>query len=215
MAQCPNCGTQNTNAKFCAQCGSPLTPAYPAPQPPPAARSPLPWILVGVLSVVVVGGAAFFLTQRERPAPAPVAQSSTTASTQPAASAPAKSTPSATAPANKLPSDPNNFYVGLFLQLRIPGVAYVSDNGYTVTHYLSTGAVTTSSLLIKADGTYAWNSQWDGKVIQGTWAKDGNDLVLKKGQEGKDWRVSKSTNNGGDITIWDGNIWYIADRAKQ
>jgi len=47
--QCPNCGTPNTSAKFCAQCGAPLAPAT---------RSTLPWILVGALSIALVGGGA-------------------------------------------------------------------------------------------------------------------------------------------------------------
>ena len=44
MPNCSNCGTLNDDsARFCKQCGAPLTPqAYPPPPPPPAQGYPPP-----------------------------------------------------------------------------------------------------------------------------------------------------------------------------
>lgn len=210
MAQCPYCGAQNTNAKFCGQCGRQMAPTGPASQAPRTNRTP--WIIAGVAGglVLVLAVAVIALL---------VATDSGSVRT---VSGPSVSGPSTPAPSGggtsgrKLPSDPNNPLVGGYIHIRVPGVAYTQQAGDTLNLYVSSGAMTTSSLLINPDGTYAWNSQWDGKIITGTWTKDGADINLLKGQEGKNWRVTKSTETtGGDVVIMDGSIWYIADRAKE
>lgn len=204
MTQCPYCGTQNTTGKFCAQCGATLVQMPPAPQPAPRSKAPL-WIAVGVVAALLVvgAGAALFLSMGNKPAPS-VATGGNTPSPAPAPSR------------SKLPSDPNNPLVGGFIHMRVPGAAYTQQSGDTMTLYVSSGTMTASSLLINPDGTYVWNSQWDGKLIRGTWVKTSDGLVLQKAQEGKDWIVSVSTpQHGGDILVYNESTWYIADRAKE
>jgi hypothetical protein len=199
MAFCTHCGTQNVGGKFCAQCGAPLA------QTPPARRTgQIGLIIAAIVAMLVVGGGAALLLGRS-------AEPAAVTANTPSTAAPS----GGKAPASRLPSDPNNPLVGGFVHMRVPGTAYTQSDGTNLNLYVSTGAMTASSLLINADGTYAWNSQWDGKIIQGTWVKqqDGN-LVLQKGQEGKDWVVTPS-NQGGDILVMTDSVWYIADRAKE
>jgi hypothetical protein len=213
MAQCPYCGAQNTNSKFCGQCGSQLAPTAPAPQAPRTNRTP--WIIAGVAAalVLLLGGALVFLLGGSNSDPVRTVSGPAGQGGQ---GTPAPSGGGAGQSKSRLPSDPNNPLVGGYVHMRIPGVAYTQQAGDTLNLYVSSGAMTASSLLINPDGTYAWNSQWDGKIITGTWTKDGGDINLLHGQEGKDWRVTRSTANlGGDIVIMNGSIYYIADRARE
>jgi hypothetical protein len=201
-----------------------MAPAAAAPQPVKGRTGGPVWIVVGVLAglAVVAGGALWLMNRGGEHQAAPVSVNSgsggsggSPSTTPPAANPSANPAPAKSQAAPKLPSDPNNPFVGGYIHMRIPGTTYTQSDGNTTTLYISGGAMTASSLLINPDGTYAWNSQWDGKLIRGNWVKDGSDLVLKNGQEGKDWRVMKSKpENGGDILVWDGSIWYVADRAK-
>lgn len=213
MAQCPNCGTYNPSGKFCAQCGTTLAPSHPGPQPPRTNTARNIWIAAGVAAglVVVVGGAALFLGGSDSAGPSRVSGGA------PAGQSSNSGTPASPSPSSgsrpKLPSDPNNPLVGGFIRIRVPGAAYTQSDGSATYLYVSSGTMTASSLLINPDGTYAWNSQWDGKLIRGTWVKDNGEIVLQKAQEGKDWRVGKS-NQGGDVLIYTSSTWYIADRAR-
>ena len=92
-------------------------------------------------------------------------------------------------------------------------MAYTTDNyaANTRTVTVAPGAVTRSAVRVNADGTYVWNSAWDGKVIQGRWRKDGGGIVLLKGQGGRDWKMDRMARPAGkaEVTLWDQNsIWY-------
>lgn len=142
------------------------------------------------------------------PAPAPPAPP---ASPQPIPAPPAPEPPAPTPPA----SGDGSSFVGLYGKIRVPGAAYTVETLYSTTLYTSAGALTTGALAINADGTYAWNSSWDGRLITGQWVVAGENIKLLHAQEGKDWTVMKSNRStGGDIVIWDGFTWYIADRAQ-
>lgn len=105
--------------------------------------------------------------------------------------------------------------------LRVPGVAYQTTDAATNQNkqVVSSGAQTASTITINSDGTYVWNSVWDGKVIKGNWQKTGAKdypIIVPKGQEGKDWKLGKQDGSGkGDIILWDGNsMHYVGDLAK-
>ena len=106
--------------------------------------------------------------------------------------------------------------------LRVPGAVYQTPIAGTDQSKLtvSTGTQTASTLTLNPDGTYVWNSAWDGKVIKGKWQKTGKadyPILLPQGQEGKDWRLAKGDGSGkGEILLWDGNYMsYVGDRLKQ
>lgn len=95
--------------------------------------------------------------------------------------------------------------------LWVPGTSYSFDNyaAGTRTLYTSTGTLPKSALTINKDGTYVWNSAWDGKIIKGKWKNNNNGTIsLLKGQEGKTWTLSKGGGKYEDIFLMDGSIWY-------
>lgn len=122
--------------------------------------------------------------------------------------------PSAPQPAAKV--QPSNSGGGFFFRtfgLAIPGVAYTFDNYATNTRTttVSSGYVTKSAIRINPDGTYIWNSAWDGKIIQGRWRQEGGAIIVVGGQSGLNWRMERMAKPSGDavITLWDQNsIWY-------
>lgn len=96
--------------------------------------------------------------------------------------------------------------------LGIPGASYQIDNGETITQVTGTGHQTASTLKLNADGTYVWNSQWDGKTYKGQWQKGSGDypIVIPGAQEGKTWHVGKEKDGNGNIYVYDGSsIYYI------
>lgn len=110
-------------------------------------------------------------------------------------------------------SDTGTANMSLFFHtynLRMPG-SLVNGN--------FTPGADNGTLTINSDGTYEWNSMWDGKVIPGNWRifdeKDGYPIVLENAQEGKDWRVGASNETiGGDIIVWDGTFYYIGTKVE-
>jgi len=115
-----------------------------------------------------------------------------------------------------VPDLSKNPFIGFYVGVRVPGVAYVNDFAWSSVLTISPGVMTRGTLLISADGTYAWNSSWDDRLIEGKWQIGSEGLVLIKAQEGKNWTVSSSSASagGGDILIWDGSTWYVADRQR-
>lgn len=97
--------------------------------------------------------------------------------------------------------------------LAIPGVAYVVDNvaAGTRTSVVSAGGLQESSIQIRPDQTYKWNSKWDGRIINGKWENTKDGLLIRKGQEGKDWLLEKLPRPAGKaiVALWDRNAtWY-------
>jgi hypothetical protein len=92
--------------------------------------------------------------------------------------------------------------------LAVPGGAYSWDNlaTQTRTHVVSAGALTKSSLRINADGTYDWNSAWEGRLLRGRWALHKDGLLLRQGQEGKDWVLGRLAHPSGRAEV------YLFDR---
>lgn len=91
-------------------------------------------------------------------------------------------------------------------QTYVPGVVIekpVLGTDYTTVE-AKVGALS-GTIAIKADGTYVWNSTWDGKIIEGKW-EEFNDAVyhmrLMFGQENKNWLIAR---DGDAIILWDGN----------
>lgn len=66
------------------------------------------------------------------------------------------------------------------------------------------------TLTINQDGTYVWNSSWDGKVITGKWDEIIGDtdspIVLRKGESGDEWNLSKSKSG---ISLYDPKSGYM------
>ncbi|MEB3102381.1 copper amine oxidase N-terminal domain-containing protein [Ferviditalea candida] len=96
-------------------------------------------------------------------------------------------------------------------KMRIPGAVVTSPIPGTsdvVTN--ATPGADAGNLQVKSDGTYVWQSIWDGKTIKGSWRKTNlpdYPIILLRGEEGKDWKLGKSDKNtwgGGDIVIYDG-----------
>ncbi len=113
----------------------------------------------------------------------------------------------AVAPANAQPID---YALKTFI-LWVPGTSYVIPNfdAHTSTLYTSTGTLPKSTITINKDGTYIWNSAYDGKIIVGKWTKnDDNSLNILLGQEGKTWRLAKGGGQYEDIFLMDGFSWY-------
>ena len=95
--------------------------------------------------------------------------------------------------------------------LWVPGTSYVISNfdTNTSTLYTSTGTLPKSTITISRDGTYTWNSAWDGKIITGKWTKNNdNSLNILFGQEGKTWLLAKGGGKNEDIFLMDGFSWY-------
>lgn len=94
--------------------------------------------------------------------------------------------------------------------LGIPGVAYEIDQGDKIVQVTASGRQTASTLRLNPDGTYVWNSQWDGKTYKGTYQKGSGDypILIPGAQEGKTWHVGKEKD--GNIYVYDGSsIYYI------
>lgn len=104
--------------------------------------------------------------------------------------------------------------------LRVPGAAYVTaGEGNTDKLVVSSGVKTVSKLTLHKDGTYVWDSAWDGKVYKGTWQKQDDEaypILLLKGQEGKDWNLGPGEGAGkGEILLFDGvYMSYAGDLLK-
>ena len=112
-----------------------------------------------------------------------------------------------------------NYFFGLY-GYWIPGTSYTIPN-YTnnqeVIHTSSGTGVLPGSIWIDANGTYIWNSSWDGKIIKGQWKLTGDadyPLELLKAQEGQNWRVGKSKEQGVAIIIWDRFTWYNGKKIQ-
>jgi hypothetical protein len=110
--------------------------------------------------------------------------------------------------------------VGLY-QYWVPGTSYtVSDytNDKQVIRTSAGSGVLPGNLKINPNGTYIWNSSWDGKIIKGNWKliRDPDyQLELINAQEGKNWKVGKSNDQGIAILIWNGSTWYNGKKIKQ
>ncbi|HEU5054722.1 MAG TPA: hypothetical protein VFT78_16520 [Hanamia sp.] len=108
-------------------------------------------------------------------------------------------------------------YFGLY-QYWIPGTSYtVPDysNHQLVLHNSTGTGVLPGGIKINSNGSYIWNSSWDGKIIKGNWRKTGDKdypIELVNAQEGKTWKVGKSKDKGADIYVWDGSTWYDAKK---
>lgn len=113
---------------------------------------------------------------------------------------------------------PESFF-GLY-QYWVPGTSYtVPDyaNHQTVIYNSSGTGVLPGGIKINKDGTYIWNSSWEGKVIRGKWMATGNTdypIELQNAQEGKNWKVGKATDKSADIVVWDGSTWYNGKRVE-
>lgn len=109
-----------------------------------------------------------------------------------------------------------SYFFGTF-STRVPGVAYttpIPGTNYETLH-TSVGALS-GGIKINADGTYVWNSTWEGKTLKGKWEKTGDagyPIVLLNGEDGKDWRVGKDPSSD-EIFIWDGSIWKNGTRVQ-
>jgi hypothetical protein len=94
--------------------------------------------------------------------------------------------------------------------LWVPGVSYTVDdyNANTSTLYSSPGSVPKSTITVKRDGTYVWNSYWDDRVITGNWTNNPDGAInILNGQEGKDWILMENDKDPG-IYLSDGSIYY-------
>jgi hypothetical protein len=111
-------------------------------------------------------------------------------------------------------------FFGLY-QYWVPGTSYtVADysNRQLVLHNSTGTGVLPGGIKINADGTYVWNSNWDGKVIKGHWKITGNrdyPIELEKAQQGRNWKIGSSNDKGVDIVVWDGFTWYDGKKLKQ
>jgi hypothetical protein len=112
-----------------------------------------------------------------------------------------------------------SYFYGIY-QYWVPGTSYtVLDytNNLEVLHNSAGTGVLPGSLKIESNGTYTWNSSWDGKIIKGSWRLTGDTgypIELLKAQEGKNWKVGKSNDKGVNIIIWDGSTWYNGRNVK-
>ena len=109
---------------------------------------------------------------------------------------------------------------GLY-QYWVPGTSYTTPdyaNNQLVIHNSAGTGVLPGGIKINIDGTYVWNSSWDGKIIQGNWRTTGDGgypVELLNAQEGKNWRIGKTTGDPSTITIWDGSTWYHGEKIKK
>jgi hypothetical protein len=106
-----------------------------------------------------------------------------------------------------------DYFFGLY-QYWVPGTSYtVPDytNRQVVVHNSAGTGVLPGGIKINKDGSYVWNSSWEGKAIKGKWRSTGDrdyPIELLKAQEGKNWKVGRSNDTGVAIIIWDGFTWY-------
>lgn len=113
-----------------------------------------------------------------------------------------------------------SFYFGLY-QYWVPGTSYTTANyanQQLVLHNSAGTGVLPGGIRINKDGTYVWNSSWDGKVIKGSWRLTGDSgypIELMHAQEGKSWRVGRSDDKGVDILVWDGSTWYNGKKVSK
>ena len=103
-------------------------------------------------------------------------------------------------------NSPLSYFFHTF-DMNVSGAAYLTEDyaNNTATLHTSAGALS-GGLTINGNGTYVWNSTWEGRVIQGNWEEtDDPDypIVLLKGEDGRDWKVAKDGER--DIIIWDQN----------
>ncbi|MHB8984190.1 MAG: copper amine oxidase N-terminal domain-containing protein [Carboxydocellales bacterium] len=104
--------------------------------------------------------------------------------------------------------------------LVVPGAVNQIPIGFDAVVFKATPGALAGGIAIYADGTYIWNSPWDGKVIKGKWARSSDSdypLTILDGEEGKDWKLGRSGPNvwgGGDIVIWDGSIFKNGTKVK-
>lgn len=111
-------------------------------------------------------------------------------------------------------------FFGLF-QYWVPGTSYtVPDytNQQLVIHNSAGSGVLPGGIKINADGSYTWNSSWDEKVIKGRWRATNDQeypLELMQAQEGKNWKVGKTTGDPSTITLWNGSIWYTGKKIRK
>lgn len=92
-------------------------------------------------------------------------------------------------------------------------MAYVNNFGNGLsTLNISSGAVA-GSFTINSNGTWDWNSSWDGKMLHGQWVRSKDSsypITILKGEEGHDWYITAGTKQSkSDIIAWDktGSIW--------
>ena len=101
--------------------------------------------------------------------------------------------------------------------LWVPGVSYTVDdyNANTRTLYTSPGSVPKSTITLKRNGTYVWNSKWDEKVITGNWTGNPDGVInILNGQEGKDWTLQKNDQaETSGIYLGDGSIYYEGEEV--
>jgi hypothetical protein len=109
---------------------------------------------------------------------------------------------------------------GLY-QYWVPGASYTTPdytNNQLVIHTSAGTGVLPGGIKINIDGTYVWNSSWDGKIIKGNWRATGDGgypIELLNAQEGKNWKIGKTTGDPSTITIWDGSTWYNGEKIKK
>ncbi|GAC1594592.1 MAG: hypothetical protein NVS3B8_08230 [Chitinophagaceae bacterium] len=122
-------------------------------------------------------------------------------------------------------SKPNGTYADVsyffsLYQYYVPGASYtVPDytNNREVLHNSAGTGVLPGSIKISANGTYIWNSSWDGKILKGHWRLTGDadyPIELLRAQKGKNWKVGKSKEKNVSIVVWDGNTWYNGSKLK-
>lgn len=114
----------------------------------------------------------------------------------------------------------SNDFFGLY-QYWVPGASYTTPdytNNQLVIHNSAGTGVLPGGIKINIDGTYVWNSSWDDKVIKGNWRATGDagyPIELLNAQEGKNWKIGKTTGDPSTITIWDGSTWYNGKKIKK
>lgn len=113
-----------------------------------------------------------------------------------------------------------NYFFSLY-QYWVPGTSYTipdyTNRQLVINNSAGTG-VLPGGITINKDGTYVWNSSWEGKVIKGKWRATGDSgypIELIKAQEGKNWKVGKSNDQGVAIIIWDGFTWYNGKKVSK
>lgn len=112
-----------------------------------------------------------------------------------------------------------SYFFGLY-NYWVPGTAYTVPDYTNKTEVRRASAgtgVLPGNIRIDANGSYTWNSSWDGKIIKGSWRLTGASdypIELLKAQEGKNWKVGKSNEEGVAIIVWNGSTWYNGKKIK-
>lgn len=112
-----------------------------------------------------------------------------------------------------------SYFFGLY-NYWVPGTSYTVPDYTNKIEVLRTSAgtgVLPGSIRIDANGSYTWNSSWDGKIIKGSWRLTGDSdypIELMKAQEGKNWKIGKSNDENVAIIVWNGSTWYNGKRIK-